>query len=339
MKKKLFILVGGTCTFIVCALIYLVLTRQMTIPFLYRLKAGNRYTIAVSKQNNPFVIDTASMKPLLCEDFEQHPVCKFMADPFIVRDSDDFYIFYEEMPSKMNSTWGDIAVLHSKDLEHWERIGVAIDEPFHMSFPNVFRYEGEWYMIPETKAVREIRLYKAVEFPLNWKHEKTLIHDEYAVDPAIVKWDDIWYILYSSSNGLRLCYADDLYSVWQEHPATPIRKNMEEQETRPAGNFIIYRDSLYCVYQRHDGGYGTSVAAYRIDSLSKKAFVETRLVNNPIIQDHGSTWAKDGMHQLSCIYLPEENTYVCVMDGNHVLKKELGWDWRNLPKFRFNVGK
>lgn len=332
--KRAFVIIGTGICLIGIIFCYLIVTRQMTVPVLYRYKAGNRYTIATAVTDNPFRIDTALMNILPWDSFPQHPRCCFMADPFIVRDSNDYYIFYEEMPPQMNSTWGDIAVLHSTDLEHWTRIGVAIDEPFHLSFPNVFQYEGEWYLIPEAGATNEVRLYKSIHFPMEWKYVKSLVKDVHPADPIIIEWNNVWYLMYWSNEVLRLYYADNLLTDWNEHADSPIRLKDKYQETRPAGNFAMYNDSLYYFVQRHDGGYGTAVCAYRIDTLSPTIFRETRMQNNPIVERHGNTWAKDGMHQLSYIYVPESKTYFCVMDGNHRNETKWGWDWRNWPKFR-----
>ena len=336
MRKRFVLFIVFFLAIVLAGTAYLLKTRQMTVPFLYRIKAGEQYTIALAWADSPFRIDTTSMIPLRWDSFDQHPTCRFMADPFIVSDGSDFYIFYEEMPAKTNSTWGDISVLHSTDLEQWERIGVALDEPFHLSFPNVFKYGGEWYMLPESTAMHEIRLYKATDFPLDWEYCATLITDEHAVDPAITYKDGVWYLLYSSSKGLRLCYSEDLFSDWKEHSATPIRFEDGNQETRPAGNFITSKDSLYYVVQRHDGGYGTSVVAYSVDSLTTDRFVSTRLKDNPIVEKHGNDWARDGMHQLSCVFVPERNAWLCVMDGmEYNSTVQWGWDWKNYPEFRF----
>lgn len=43
---------------------------------------------------------------------------------------------------------------------------IILQMPFHLSYPHIFEYENEMYMIPETKEAREIQLYKATEFPL-----------------------------------------------------------------------------------------------------------------------------------------------------------------------------
>lgn len=334
-KKKTIIVIGLLLVAVIGSFAYLMMSRQMTVPFLYRVKSGNRYTIATAWSDTPLSVDTSDMKPLEWNQFGQHPTCMFMADPFVVRNDENFYVFYEEMPPQMNSTWGDIAVLHSTDLEHWKRIGVALDEPFHLSFPNVFEYDGDWYMLPESTAIKELRLYKATEFPLKWSCSATLVKDDYCVDAALLHQDSLWFLLYNSSKGLRLCYSESLSSGWTEHPMTPIRPMDGGQETRPAGNFIKYNDSLYYVVQRHDGNYGTSAVVYRIDSLTTTFFGDCRLAENPIVEKHGKRWARDGMHQWSSIFVPEKGKYFCVMDGNMICSEtEWGWDWKNFPKFR-----
>lgn len=333
MKKTFRILLISLLA-LFCITGYVIKERHMTIPFLYRNKAGNEYTIVTSMCESPFVVDTARMVPIRTEQFNMHPTCRFMADPFIVRDDNDFYIFYEEMSAKMNSTWGDVSVLHSKNLVDWERIGVALDEPFHLSFPNVFKCENEWYMIPETSAIGEIRLYKATDFPLKWAFHATLMQDFYGVDPVLVYKDGVWYLMCSTSDGLQLYFSKTLAGNYTKHPCSPIRSGM--QETRPAGPAFSVNDTLYYSTQRHDGGYGTSVVLFRIDSISTDYFRDSRMDNNPIVYNHGNEFARDGMHQFSVVFVEEKQQYITVMDGcRHTTYVEWGWDWRNFPTFRF----
>lgn len=333
MKKTIRILLISIFA-LFCLAGYLIMARHMTIPFLYRNKAGNEYTIVTSLCESPLIIDTSRMVALRTEQFNMHPTCKFMADPFIVRDGDDFYIFYEEMSAKMNSTWGDVSVLHSNNLKDWERIGVALDEPFHLSFPNVFKSGEDWYMIPETSAIGEIRLYKAMDFPLKWTHHATLISDYNGVDPALVQKDGMWYLMCNSGDELQLFFSKTLTGNYTEHPCSPLRSGL--QETRPAGPVFCVNDTLYYSTQRHDGGYGTSVALYRIDSLTTSCFKDTRLQNNPIVYRHGNACARDGMHQFSVLYVFEKQQFITVMDGcRRTNSTEWGWDWLNFPTFRF----
>ena len=41
-------------------------------------------------------------------------------------------------------------------------------EPFHLSYPYVFAWRGEYYMVPECHAAGAVRLYRAAEFPTRW---------------------------------------------------------------------------------------------------------------------------------------------------------------------------
>ena len=48
---------------------------------------------------------------------------------------------------------------------------IVLQEDFHMSFPHVFDWNGEVWMIPETGNDHSLRLYRAEEFPRKWKLE------------------------------------------------------------------------------------------------------------------------------------------------------------------------
>ena len=45
---------------------------------------------------------------------------------------------------------GDIGVAVSEDSGlTWKHLGIALDEPWHLSYPFLFRWEGQVYMMPE----------------------------------------------------------------------------------------------------------------------------------------------------------------------------------------------
>lgn len=45
----------------------------------------------------------------------------------------------------------------------------VLNENFHLSYPNVFEYDGSIYMLPETFESNQLRLYKCVSFPYKWE--------------------------------------------------------------------------------------------------------------------------------------------------------------------------
>ena len=92
---------------------------------------------------------------------------EWFADPFLFEKNGRYFIFAERM-NKWHSK-GTIAYCEILDD------GIALDfkevlcEPFHLSYPNVFEYNGKIYMIPESGHNYDIRLYvlSLIAFQIN----------------------------------------------------------------------------------------------------------------------------------------------------------------------------
>lgn len=211
-------------------------------------------------------------------------------------------------------------------------MGIAIQEPWHLSFPNVFYQDGEWYMLPEMDASGEMRIYRATDFPMHWEvYAKPFTGQSYA-DPMIYRKDGIYYLWFNTArdgDDLRLYYSDRLNADWTEHPASPIRRAGDD--TRPAGRISELNGELLYFVQEHDNGYGTGTIAYRIETLTTTEYKDTRLDDNPILHKYGEGWAKHGMHHLSFVK-KQDGQYLCVTDGLHAAL-HWRWDWLNMPQF------
>lgn len=301
-------------------------TRSITLPFLYRYKQGYWYTLGTIRTDNPLKIDSLQIKTIPWSSFQFHPEVRFMADPFVVKDKDTYYIFFEHFPAKMNSSFGDIGVLASKDLIKWEHLGIVLDEPFHLSYPNVFQYKDKWYMLPETTGANQVRLYFTDHFPYDWKLHTVIINNRNIDDATLLIKDDAFYIYGKLNNKLILYYSKDLFAGWQEHPCSPLR----DYDIRPGGRPEILNEQLVYFIQDNSHGYGTGLIGYAIDSISPNYFKDHKLENNPILYRFGTTWASAGMHHLTWIKLPEGD-YFCVMDGAQKHSTQWGWDWKNFP--------
>ena len=80
------------------------------------------------------------------------------ADPFLFIRNNTLYLFYEVLRC---GDKGCIMMVQTNDLKSWSEPVLVLKEPWHLSFPFVFEYNGEVYMIPESQECNEIRLYKA----------------------------------------------------------------------------------------------------------------------------------------------------------------------------------
>lgn len=105
----------------------------------------------------------------------------YIADPFLFEYEGEHFLFAEKMIR--NRGIGSIAFckIDEGKKPKWED---AIVENFHMSYPNVFQYKDHVYMIPETSAVNELRLYRAVQFPFRWELDTILLSGKQIVDSS-----------------------------------------------------------------------------------------------------------------------------------------------------------
>jgi len=98
----------------------------------------------------------------------------FWADPFVWVKDGKRYVFFEDFPF---DTWrGRISVIVIDEMGQriTEPVPV-VDETHHLSYPFLFEYQGELYMMPEKAEVKRVDLYRCVEFPFKWEFHKTLI--------------------------------------------------------------------------------------------------------------------------------------------------------------------
>ncbi|KAL5683479.1 hypothetical protein ACJX0J_009864, partial [Zea mays] len=108
----------------------------------------------------------------------------FVANPFLFIQGDSIYMFFET--KNPIASQGDIAAAVSKDAgTTWQQLGVVLDEEWHLSYPYVFSYGNETYMMPESSKKGNLKLYRAVDFPLKWELEKVLL-ERPLVDSVII---------------------------------------------------------------------------------------------------------------------------------------------------------
>lgn len=170
--------------------------------------------------------------------------------------------------------------------DHAEWVGTALSEPFHLSFPYVFSFQGRHYMIPETHESRQIRLYETDSFPLGWRLKHVLMENVSAVDTMVFEWLGRWWLLASmdvSNSGdhtteLFAFFANDLLTDrWIPHAANPVL--IAPDGGRNAG--ILRRgDELFRVAQRQGFElYGQGASIRRIVTLDRDTFAEVKVAD------------------------------------------------------------
>jgi len=258
---------------------------------------------------------------LTAKDVKDVPA-EFVADPFMINENGIWYMFFEVMNT--DDQKGDIALATSTDAFNWTYQQIVIDEYFHLSYPYVFKWNDEYYLIPESNEVNSIRLYKAVDFPTKWTFVKDLISGDKYSDASVFYFQDYWWLLTSvkSSDVLYLYYANDLLETWIEHPKSPVIKG-NKNIARPGGRVIVSDGKIIRYTQDDEHLYGNQVRAFEITDLTTKNYEEKQITKNSIIKGSGSGWNKIGMHNIDPHKI-DENKWIACVDGY-----QISWNFRS----------
>ncbi|SCJ73105.1 Beta-xylosidase [uncultured Clostridium sp.] len=246
---------------------------------------------------------------------------RFVADPFIIKIKDKWYMFFEvynEIKGK-----GVLAVATSNNGYKWCYEKIILEEDFHLSYPYVFEENNKIYMIPESGESGYIKLYEAKEFPFKWELVSNLIKGVYW-DSSIIKYDDKYWLFTNNNesyeNSLYLFYSDNLYGGWTPHPRNPIINN-NRYNCRPAGRIVENNDEIYRYSQDCSEYYGKSVIGYKIKTLTVSEYDEEEV--GVIVKNSGSknSWNKDGMHTVdNC---KTNNNWLVAVDGFYIRKSTI----------------
>ena len=237
---------------------------------------------------------------------------KFVADPFMAVENGHFYMFFEVL-NRANSQ-GDIGYAESEDGEKWEYKKIVIDEPFHLSYPYVFKWEDSYYLIPESHEDLSIRLYRATSFPGEWQFVKRIFNGEHYVDPSIFRYENTWWLFYTNpkNDALNLYYSDQLMGNWVPHPMNPIVK-LNMHIARPGGRVLMHDGHLYRFTQDTEPRYGIQVFVFEILELSKTAYKEKIVSERPVVTMTGEGWNARGMHHVDAHFVKER--WIASVDG------------------------
>jgi hypothetical protein len=205
------------------------------------------------------------------------------ADPFPVEYNGKIYIFIEQQIGAGNGTLGVIELY--PDLSHSAFMPI-LEKEYHLSFPNVFFIKRNnqhiWYMIPETHENGTIDLYRAVNFPLEWTYELTLMKDVVAVDSTVFYYASKWWLFTgletkpnSINRNLSAFFSDTFPSVnWTPHPLNPLCSGISNSRMAGAVFFnketgLLNRPAQNCLKD-----YGEETNINEIIELSASSYKE-----------------------------------------------------------------
>lgn len=279
------------------------------------------WTIGIYTGTSPFNLTPSvnCVNPVLKAEDITDAKANFVADPFMIKENSLWNMFFEVEVSQEQETIGKIGLATSSDGLKFNYKKIVLEESCHLSYPYVFKDGNKFFMIPETRALREIRLYEAVDFPTKWRFKKTILKGKRFADNSLIKYNGLWWMFTDSGNTtLRLYYAKELTDKWQEHKKSPIIKK-NPKIARPGGRVIVYGNHIIRNAQDCLNSYGSQVWGFKITKLTKETYHEEKILH-PIICASENGWNKYGMHTVDS-YQQDDGTWIACVDGYGEIKK------------------
>jgi hypothetical protein len=209
-----------------------------------------------------------------------NPAGHFLADPFACEWQGRRFILVEDYIEAKKK--GVISTYEIDDRGKAARLGISLEEPFHLSFPFVFRFGDALFMVPESSAVRQIRLYRCEGDPARWVFDRVLVDGVNAVDTMIFELGGRWWMLTTINEAevgpndaeLFLFAAASPLGPWERQGDGPLFVDAGRGRN---GGLLSDGETLYRVAQRHGfAEYGRSATVYRF-TIGPDGYEETKV--------------------------------------------------------------
>ncbi len=194
------------------------------------------------------------------------PVNLSRADPFIIIHEDKIYIFFEEFDIKERRGYLCVGEFNESN-NTLDQVKIILSKEYHLSYPNIFQYKGEYYLIPETEENNSIDLYKFISFPHSLIFIRRIASDLKAVDTEFFLIDNQEF-LFTSLSGEGYSFDDNLhylilrdgllgnsmYGIGDFKLFSSSNKN-----SRNAGKYFYVNEELYRYSQDSTLRYGANL--------------------------------------------------------------------------------
>ena len=227
------------------------------------------------------------------------PAERFWADPFPIEVAGKYYIFFEDYVYEQDRAHISVVEVDRNGIVNGPTEVLKVD--CHLSYPFVFEWQGERYMIPETGSNNAVELYRSVAFPFEWDLDQVLLEANSPLDATPIEVEGTWWMFVNiQEDGVRvnwdelhLYYADDFRGPWKPHARNPVVSDV--RSARPAGRLFWSNGALYRPGQDSSLRYGYATTINRINRLTPTEYSETEVAK--IVPN----WDEDvvGVHTLN----------------------------------------
>ena len=243
----------------------------------------------------------------------KNPKGHFYADPFVWRKDDVNVCFVEDYDySTQKATISAVELSGNKS----KILGPVIKEDFHLSFPFLFEFENELYMVPESVSSGSIRLYRCIEYPLKWEFQHELMTDIKAADTMIFEYNSSWWLFTNEGvsdhcSQLNIYTSDSPVSTeWKSHTNNPVIFNSELG--RNAGLITTLNGEIFRIRQEQGfNTYGKGFSISKLITLTLDQYKEEEVELNTFLPN-----------EFDC-----KNTHHISKNDEYIVFDQFSYDW------------
>ena len=206
------------------------------------------------------------------------PRDRIWADPFPFEHDGRLYVFVEE--GHRGASRAHIAVMEVEPDGRMTTPRTVLERPYHLSYPFVFAWNGDLWMIPETLEQRTVEIYRCAGFPDRWELERVLLEGVNACDATLLEdGGRFWMFVCIAVDGsavmdeLHLYHAETPLGPWCPVRDNPVRSDV--RSARPAGRIFRWDGAWIRPAQDCSGRYGRAVRFQRIERLDLEGYAES----------------------------------------------------------------
>lgn len=198
------------------------------------------------------------------------------ADPFLFSNNEKTYLFAEIFDKKDNRGKLGYSVFENGRFSEWK---IVISEKWHLSYPNIFEYNSNVYIVPEANESKMLYAYKAVSFPDRWERCAPILSGTKLVDTTFADVDGkhMMFTYDIADQSEKKLYVYEIEEDGRSHLLCDGPVSTDDGSARPGGNFFYHEGNLIRVSQDCTDDYGTGVVFSKVLQCDRNAYKEEQI--------------------------------------------------------------
>jgi hypothetical protein len=206
------------------------------------------------------------------------PKDRLWADPFPFEHEGRCVVFLEEC--LFADSRAHLSVMEITPDGRFTTPRTVLERPYHLSYPFVFAWNREIWMLPETSENGTVELYRCEAFPDRWTLDRVLLDGIRGADATLHQQDGRWWMFLSVAvagartfDDLHVYHAETPLGPWQPLAANPVLSDV--RCARPAGRLFPWEGGWIRPVQDGSGAYGRAIRFERVERLDADGYAES----------------------------------------------------------------